>query len=183
MKRGKAVILMICLVMFGLTNAFAQSKKEKIEALTKKVDSLQKVLSAKNESLVQAQIKLAKMEGTRDAHDEEIKRLENKTDSLKDALITRNITVESQASNIAQLNKDLSDLQAQQKEWISKNDTLTAQLNSVKQKPAEAPTTTVKDSVKAPNPVKDPKSTGAPKEEGKAVNPPAGNKQDPIVKN
>jgi len=183
MKRGKLVVLMNCMVMFGLTNAFAQSKKEKIEALTKKVDSLQKVLSAKNESLVQVQLKLAKMEGTRDAHDEEIKRLENKTDSLKDALITRNMTVESQASKIVQLNKDLSSLQAQQKEWTSKNDTLTTQLNSLKQKPGDAPTTTLKDSVKDSNPVKDSKSTGTPKEEGKATNTTIGNKQEPIVKN
>jgi len=178
MKTGKLVMLMICVMLFGLTRAFAQSKKEKIEVLTKKVDSLQKALSAKNESLVQAQIKLAKMEGTRDAHDEEIKRLENKADSLKEALITRNMTIESQTSKIAQLNKDLSGLQAQQKEWTTKNDTLAAQLNSLKQKPNDAAiTTTVKD------PVKDAKQTGAPKEEGKAGNQPAGNKQDPIVKN
>jgi chromosome segregation ATPase len=178
MKRGKLVILTICLVMIGLTNAFAQSKKEKIEVLTKKVDSLQKALSAKNESLVQVQVKLAKMEGTRDAHDEEIKRLENKTDSLKDALITRNMTIESQASKIAQLNTDLSGLQAQQKEWTSKNDTLAAQLNLLKPKPNDgAATTTIKD------PAKDTKQPGAPKEEQKAGNQPAGNKQDPIVKN
>lgn len=179
MKTGKLVILMICVVMFGLTNAFAQSKKEKIEILTKKVDSLQKALSAKNENLVQVQLKLAKMEGTRDAHDEEIKRLENKADSLREALITRNMTVESQASKIAQLNKDLSGLQAQQKEWTSKNDTLAAQLSTLKQKPNDATvTTTVKD------PVKDiTKQTAPPKEEGKARNQPIGNKQDPIVKN
>lgn len=177
MKRGKLIAVMICMVMFGLTNAFGQSKKEKIEALTKKVDSLQKILSAKNESLVQVQIKLAKMEGTRDAHNEEIKRLEDKTDSLKDALITRNMTVESQASKIAQLNTQITTLQAQQKEWTSKNDTLTAQLSSQKQKPSDAGAATTK------GPVKDPKPTGAPKDEGKAANPPVGNKQDPIVKN
>jgi len=179
MKTGKLVTLLICLVTFGLTNAFAQSKKEKIEALTKKVDSLQKALSAKNESLVQSQIKLAKMEGTRDAHDEEIKRLESKTDSLKDALITRNMTIESQASKIAQLNKDLSGLQAQQKEWTSKNDTLTAQLNSLKPKSSDAGTTTA-----AKDAVRDTTKPIAPtKEEGKAGNQPVGNKQDPIVKN
>lgn len=183
MKRGKLVVLMISVAMFGSINAFAQSKKEKIEALTKKADSLQKVLSAKNESLVQAQIKLAKMEGTRDAHDEEIKRLENKTDSLKDALIKRNMTIESQASKITQLNKDLSGLQDQQKEWTSKNDTLTAQLNLLKQKPGDAGTTTVKDSAKDVNPVKDSKSPEASKEEGKATNTTTGNKQEPIVKN
>lgn len=177
MKRGKLVIVMICMVTFGLTDAFAQSKKEKIEDLTRKVDSLQKSLSAKNESLAQTQIKLAKLEGTKDAHDEEIKRLENKTDSLKDALITRNMTVESQASKIAQLNTDISGLQAQQKQWTSKNDTLTAQLNSLKSKPNDAQATTVKDSVQ------DPKQTGVRKEEGKTGNLPAANKQDPIVKN
>ena len=177
MKRGKIVIMMTCLVMFGLTNAFAQSKKEKIQALTKKVDSLEKVLSVKNESVVQLQIKLAKLEGTRDAHNEEIQRLENKTDSLKELLIARNMTVESQASKIVQLNKDLSGLQAQQKEWTSKNDTLTAELNSLKQKPGDSPVTTIKD------PVKDTKQIGAPREEGKPGNQSVGNKPDPIVKN
>jgi chromosome segregation ATPase len=179
MKRGKLVILMICMVIFGLTNAFAQSKKEKIEGLTKKVDSLEKALSVKNESLVQTQIKLAKLEGTRDTHNEEIKRLEDKADSLKEALITKNMTVESQASKIAQLNADISGLQAQQKEWTSKNDTLTSQLNSLKPKPSDIPatTTTIKD------PVKDVKSPGVLKEEGKAGNTTTGKKQDPIVKN
>src|SRR5579859_5272427 len=174
MKRGKLAALIIFMVVFGLTNAFAQSKKEKIEALTKKIDSLQKALSAKNESLVQAQIKLAKMEGTRDAHDEKIKRLENKTDSLKDALITKNMMIESQASKIAQLNKDLSGLQAEQKEWTSKNDTLSAELNSLKQKSSDAKATSVKDSVHDP---KQPQP-GVQKDEGKAGNPPVGNKQD-----
>lgn len=172
MKTGKLVIMMICVVMLGLTNAFAQSKKERIEVLTKKVDSLQKVLSAKNESLVQVQLKLAKMEGTTDAHNEEIKRLEDKTDSLKDALIAKKMTIESQASKIAQLNSDISGLQAQQKEWTTKNDTLAAQLSSLKQKPNDAATI-----------VKDAKPAGAPKEEGKAGNQPVGNKPDPIAKN
>lgn len=177
MKRGKLVAAMICITIFGLTSVFAQSKKEKIEALTKKVDSLQKVLSAKNESLIQLQIKLAKMEGTKDAHDEEIKRLENKTDSLKDALITKNMTIESQASKIAQLNKDLSGLQAEQKEWASKNDTLTTELNSLKQKPNDAPATSAKDSIQPP------KQTGILKDQAKTEIRPAVNKQDPIVKN
>lgn len=177
MKRGKLVAAMICLAILGLTNAFAQSKKEKIEALSKKVDSLQKVLSVKNESLVQIEVKLAKMEGTRDAHDEEIKRLENITDSLKDALITRNMTIESQATKIAQLNKDLNGLQAEQKEWASKNDTLVAELNSMKQKPNDAPVGSVKDSVQATKPAR------VLKEEGKTGNSPAVSKQDPIVKN
>lgn len=177
MKREKLVIVMICMAMFGFSSTFAQSKKEKIEDLTKKVDSLQKSLFAKNESLVQTQIKLAKLEGTRDTHNEEIQRLENKADSLKEALITKNMTVESQASKIAQLNKDLTGFQAQQKEWTSKNDTLVAQLNSLKQKPNDAVATTVKDPVKDTT-----KPAGTQKEEEKAVTSP-GSKQDPIVKN
>jgi len=177
MKTGKLIILMICMVVFGLTNAFAQSKKEKIEVLTKKVDSLQKALSAKNESLVQAQIKLAKLEGTKDAHNEEIKRLEDKSDSLKEALITKNMTVENQTAKITQLTKDISGLQAQQKEWTSKNDTLTAELNSLKQKPSDTPVAVVKDSVK------DTKASGATKEGEKAVTVTPANKPEPIVKN
>jgi hypothetical protein len=74
-------------------------------------------------------------------------------------------------------------LQAQQKEWTSKNDTLITQLNSLKQKPDDAPTTIVKDAVKDANPVKDSKLPGAPKQEGKATNTATGNKQEPIVKN
>ncbi|MBV8390382.1 MAG: hypothetical protein JO080_11330 [Mucilaginibacter sp.] len=177
MKKGRLIVLTICVVMVGFTNAFAQSKKEKIGVLTKKVDSLEKVLSVKNEGMVQLQVKLAKLEGTRDAHNEEIKRLEDKNDSLKEALITRNITIEAQSSKIAQLNKDISGLQAQQKEWTSKNDALNAELSSIKQKSDDAGATTVKDSVK------DTKSTVAPKEGEKAGTTTTGNKSDPIVKN
>ena len=117
------------------------------------------------------------MEGTKDAHDEEIKRLESKTDSLKGALITRNMLVESQASKIAQLSKDLSGLQAEQKAWTSKNDTLSAELNSLKQKSSDTQATNVN------GPIQDQKQTGLQKEEGKAGNPPSVSKQDPIVKN
>ena len=173
MKRGKLVILMIGVVVSGMTSAYAQSKKEKIEMLTRKMDSLEKVLSVKNESLVQLQIKLARMEGTADTHNEEIKRLENKADSLKEALIVRKMTVESQASKITQLNADIGGLQAQQKEWTSKNDALTAELNSLKQKPGDAGVTTVKDS----------KSTESPKEGEKAGNIATSNKPDPAIKN
>jgi chromosome segregation ATPase len=134
MKRGKLVILMIGVVVCGVTSANAQSKKEKIEMLTRKTDSLQKVLSVKSESLVQLQIKLARLEGTADAHNEEIKRLENKADSLKELLVARNMTIESQASKITQLNTDINGLQLQQKDLTSKNEALAAELNSLKQK-------------------------------------------------
>jgi chromosome segregation ATPase len=177
MKRGKLVILMIGVVVSGMTSVYAQSKKEKIEMLTRKMDSLEKALSVKNESLVQLQIKLARMEGTTDTHNEEIKRLENKADSLKEALIVRNMTIESQASKITQLNTDISELQAQQKDWTSKNDALTDELNSLKQKPNDAGVTTDKDSVK------DSKSTEPPKEERKAGSIATSNKPDPAIKN
>ncbi|WP_426669624.1 hypothetical protein ACPPVU_25835 [Mucilaginibacter sp. McL0603] len=173
MKRGKLVILVIGVVISGMTSVYAQSKKERIEILTRKTDSLEKALSVKNESLVQLEIKLAKLEGTTDTHNEEIKRLENKADSLKEALIVRNMTIESQGSKITQLNKDINGLQAQQKEWTSKNDSLTVELNSLKQRPGDAGVTTVKDS----------KSTESPKEERKAGSVATSNKPDPAIKN
>lgn len=173
MKKGKLVILMIGMVVSGLISANAQSKKEKIELLTRKMDSLEKTLSVKNESLVQLQVKLARQEGTTDAHNAEIKRLENKTDSLKEMLISKNMTIESQASKITQLNTDLSGLQAQQKEWTSKNEALAAELTSLKQKPAD-PGTIVSDA-KPADPLK--------KEDPKAVNPVSGVKPNPIIKN
>jgi len=178
MKRGKLVILMIGVVISGMTSAYAQSKKERIEFLTRKMDSLEKTLSAKNESLVQLQIKLAKLEGTADTHNEQIKRIENKADSLREALIVRNMTIENQESEITQLNTDISELQAQQKEWTSKNEALTAELNSLKQKPSDAVVvTTAKDSVK------DSKPTGSPKEEKKTESIATSSKPDPAIKN
>ncbi|MDB5032429.1 hypothetical protein, partial [Mucilaginibacter sp.] len=96
MKKGKVVILMIGMVVSGIISAGAQSKKEKIEMLTQKTDSLEKTLSLKNESIVQLQIKLARLEGTKDAHNEQIKRFENKADSLKEELIVTNMTIENQ---------------------------------------------------------------------------------------
>jgi len=133
MKSGKVAILMIGMVVAGISVS-AQSKKERIELLTRKADSLEKTLSLKNESLVQLQVKLARLEGATDAHNEVIKRLENKTDSLKEVLITRNMTIESQAAKITQLTTDINGLQAQQKEWTSKNEALTLEVNSLKPK-------------------------------------------------
>jgi len=141
MKTRKIALLVIGLAMAAITGVYAQSKKEKIELLTRKVDSLEKALSAKNESVVQLQIKSARLEGVADAHNEEIKRLENKADSLKGALIARNLTVESQASKIAQLNDDSTTLRAQLKEWTARNAALLSELESLKPKQAESTTT------------------------------------------
>jgi chromosome segregation ATPase len=172
MKRGKLVILLIGIVAFGITSAYAQSKKEKIELLTRKTDSLEKVLSIKNESLVQLQVKLARLEGATDAHNEVIKRLENKADSLKELLIARNTTIESQTAKITQLTTDISGLQAQQKDWTSKNEALAVELNSLKPKPADAGL-----------PPKDTKTADPPKTDAKAVNVVPDNKPNPQVKN
>jgi chromosome segregation ATPase len=172
MKKGKLVILMIGMVVSGLISANAQSKKEKIEMLTRKMDSLEKTLSVKNESLVQLQVKLARQEGTTDAHNAEIKRLENKTDSLKEMLISKNMTIESQASKITQLNTDLSGLQAQQKEWTTKNEALAAELTSLKQKPSD--TGAIVSDAKPADPLK--------KEDPKAGNV-VPVKPNPIIKN
>jgi chromosome segregation ATPase len=161
MKTGKLVILMIGMVVSGIVSVNAQSKKERIELLTRKTDSLEKILSVKNESLVQLQVKLARLEGTADAHNEQLKRFENKADSLKEMLIARNITIESQASKITQLSTDVNGLQTQQKEWASKNEALTLELNSLKQKPGDAGVV-----------LKDVKPADPPKEDIKAVNKP-----------
>ncbi|MDB5031260.1 hypothetical protein [Mucilaginibacter sp.] len=138
MKKGKVVILMIGMVVSGIISAGAQSKKEKIEMLTQRTDSLEKTLSLRNDSIVQLKIKLARLEGTKDAHNEQIKRFENKADSLKEELIVSNMTVENQQAKITQLNADINGLQTQQKEWASKNEALTLEVNSLKPKPAEA---------------------------------------------
>jgi septal ring factor EnvC (AmiA/AmiB activator) len=172
MKRGKLVILMIGIVLSGITNAYAQSKKEKIELLTRRADSLEKVLSTKNENLVQLQIKLARFEGATDAHNEVIKRLENKADSLKELLIARNTTIESQASKITQLTTDINGLQAQQKDWTSKNEALALELNSLKPKPADAGIA-----------LKEVKPADPPKADAKAANVVSDNKPNPQVKN
>lgn len=167
MKTGKLVILMIGMVVSGIVSVNAQSKKERIELLTRKTDSLERVLSVKNESLVQLQVKLARLEGTADAHNEQLKRFENKADSLKAMLIARNVTIESQASKITQLSTDINGLQTQQKEWASKNEALTLELNSLKQKPGDVGIV-----------LKDVKSAEPPKEELKAVTKP-----EPAIKN
>ncbi|MDB5153761.1 MAG: hypothetical protein JWR54_2512 [Mucilaginibacter sp.] len=172
MKKGKLVILMIGMVVSGLTSVNAQSKKEKIEMLTRKTDSLQRLLSFKNESVIVLQIKLSRLEGIKEAHNEEIQRLENKTDSLKELLIARNMTIESQTSKIAQLNTDLNGLQAQQKDWASKNEALATELNSLKPKPVDVGTVP-----------KETKTADIPKEEAKSGNVVSGIKPNPPIKN
>jgi chromosome segregation ATPase len=141
MKTGKLIILIIALAASGITAAHAQSRKEKIELLTKKVDSLEKAVSAKSESLQQLQVKLARMEGAADVHTEEIKRLENKSDSLRSALIGKTMAVDAQAAKITELSAQITELQAQGKDLASKNDALTAELKTFKSKPEDTNTT------------------------------------------
>jgi len=149
MKIRRLAILVIGLALAGISGALAQSKKE----LNLKIDSLEKQLAAKNESLVQLQIKYARLEGATDVHNEEIKRLETKADTLKAALIARNSTVESQASKIAQLTDDTNTLRAQLKEWTARNAALLSELEALKPKPAD-PLASGK-SVKPGEPLKD----------------------------
>lgn len=168
MKTRRLAILVIGLAIAGISSVYAQSKKD----LNKKIDSLEKALSAKNESLVQLQIKSARLEGAAEVHNEEIRRLENKNDSLKEAVITGNAIIENQSSKIAQLNGDANTLRAQLKEWTSRNDALLSELEALKAKPGESTTA-----------VKGAKPADPPKEEAKNGNVVSDNKKDPGVKN
>jgi chromosome segregation ATPase len=159
MKNRRLVVLLFTIAVFGATSVHGQSKKEQIEMLKQQVDSLQRALAMKSESMVQLEVKVARIEGATDAHKEEIKRLESKSDSLKDALMSSSARLESQAAKIKQLNSDITGLQAEQKDWASKNEALNAELNTLKQTPAD--TTATAANAKPADPTKaEPKTSG-----------------------
>ncbi|HEY8783317.1 MAG TPA: hypothetical protein VIM16_16950 [Mucilaginibacter sp.] len=172
MKNGKLVILMIGMAVSGITFVNAQSKRERIEMLTRKTDSLERVLSIKNENFVRLQIKLARLEGAADAYTGWIKQIEARADSLQAVLTAKTVTIESQTSKITQLTAVINGLQTAQKDWESKNEALTTEMNSMKQKPGDTGIA-----------VKETKQVDPPKEEAKTGTVVTGNKPDQPVKN
>lgn len=112
----------------GMTAVQAQSKKEIIEMLTQKVDSLQKKLNAKNESVHALEIKLAKFEGASEAHNEIIKRLENRQDSLKDSLSAKTTLIGALTSERTKLLADLQSYQVRDQAWVALHDSLQSEI-------------------------------------------------------
>lgn len=132
MKRMRLVLLTISLVATGITGVDAQSKKEMIELLTRKNDSLEKALAAKTESLHQLEVKFAKMEGASGVHQELIKQLQSQSDSLRASLSAKELAIESLDAEKTKLTEEVRNYQALEKEWASKNEGLLAELQSFK---------------------------------------------------
>lgn len=136
MKKVRLFIPVIGLILFTATIAHAQSKKEQISFLSRKADSLQKVLAHTSDSLHHLEIKLARLEGAAEAHKEVINRLESRSDSLNKEVTDKSSAIENLTSQLAKLNESM---QLKEKEWTAKNEELTAELTVFKQKGTPAP--------------------------------------------
>lgn len=134
MTRFKLWITLSAFAILGVSSATAQSKKEIIAKLTNRLDSVQKALYAREESIHQLEVKMARLEGAAAAHNEIITRIESKSDSLRDALTGKNATIETLQAQLNQLNSQIEGFQSQEKEWNSKNQALQAELNIFKEK-------------------------------------------------
>ncbi|KAA8476117.1 hypothetical protein BDE36_3055 [Arcticibacter tournemirensis] len=132
--RAIKLFLIMGVAVIAMSAASAQSKKQMIEILTLKADSLQKALSAKSESFHQLEIKQARLEGATEAHNEVIKRLESKADSLTALLMSKDTTIQSLTTKISALRNVVDVLKAQEKEWSTQNEVLQTELAAFKQK-------------------------------------------------
>ena len=74
------------LMIFSTITLNAQSRKEIIESLTQRTDSLSRLLKNRNEALKNTEIKLAKMEGAAEVNQVFFKQYQGKTDSLLKSL-------------------------------------------------------------------------------------------------
>lgn len=160
------MIAVIGMVVCGTASLKAQSKKEVIQQLNRKADSLQRVLLIREDNIHQLEVKLARIEGAAEVNNGLIKRTESKADSLAQALMARNATIESQKAEIAKLSEEVTGFKNQEKELSTKNEALMAELKTVKDKTTEV----------AAVPVKETKTAEAPKE---AIKPPA---SSPVAK-
>lgn len=135
------------LMIFNITTLNAQSRKEMIESLMHKTDSLNRLLKDKNEALKKAEIKLAKMEGAAEAKQVFFNQYQGKTDSLSKSLSEKDSIINNLNTELTQLKASIYELQESKKEIISKNEQLQAELNTHKQN--TVPVSTLKKETKA----------------------------------
>jgi chromosome segregation ATPase len=133
MKTYEFFLLVSGLILFNLTTLNAQSRKEIIESLTNKSDSLNKLLKDKNEALQKAEIQLARMEGAAEANRLFFKQYENRTDSLSKALSNKDSLINNLNSELTKLKAAFYESEKSRKQLSSENDTLKAELNTYKQ--------------------------------------------------
>lgn len=140
MKTYKFFMLISGLMLFNITilNAQTQSRKEIIELLTEKVNSLTRLLKDKDETLKKVEIKLAKMEGAAEANQLFFKQYENKTDSLSKSISNKDSLIINLKNELTKLKASFYELEESKKEISSKNETLQLELNTYKQNAAPA---------------------------------------------
>ncbi len=139
MKTYKFFLLVSGLILFNLTTLNAQSRKEIIESLTNKSDSLNKLLKDKSEALQKAEIQLARMEGAAEANRLFFKQYENRTDSLSKALSNKDSLINNLNSELTKLKAAFYESEESRKQLSSENDTLKVELNTYKQNIPPAP--------------------------------------------
>ena len=155
-------------LIFGITSLNAQSRKEMIELLIHKTDSLNQLLKDKNEALKKAEIKLAKMEGAAEAKQVFSNQYQGKTDSLSKSLSEKDSIINNLNTELTQLKASIYELQESKKDIIGKNEQLQAELNTYKQNAVPVPTVKKETKVMEPNAVatetkQQPVKTVAPK--------------------
>lgn len=140
MKTFRFFMLISGIMAFNITvlNAQTQSRKEIIESLTEKVNSLTRLLKDKDESLKKVEIQLAKMEGAAEANQFFFKQYENKTDSLSKSISNKDSLINNLNNQLTKLKASFFELEENKKEISSKNEILQAELNTYKQNNAPA---------------------------------------------
>ncbi len=147
MKTYQLIALISGLIVFNLPSLNAQSRKEIIESLTQKTDSLNKLLRDKNETIKKTEIQLARLEGAAEANQLFFKQYENRTDSLSRSLSKKDSLINNLNSELTKLKAAFYESEESRKEISTRNDTLQAELAVYKQN--ATPAAVVKKEAKA----------------------------------
>jgi uncharacterized protein (TIGR02145 family) len=131
----KALLFLSSFLLVGIT--FSQSKKEQIEQLNNRVDSLNKVLSSER---VDNSKKISTLESSKTYLEERYNELENNYNSLVNKVSTLSIDLQTSKAETASKQQTISDLQAQLKTKKDSLEIVRAELEKLK--PAPKPVVT-----------------------------------------
>ncbi|WP_207425166.1 hypothetical protein [Pedobacter sp. SYSU D00535] len=139
MKKGQLLVVGAALAGLCVTNAVAQTKKQMIETLTARADSLERMLATRTKAFHECEVKFAKLEGVSETREAAAKKAESKADSLLGLLNTKETIIADLNKQLTDLNTEADSLRTEAKTLADQNQSLTSKLAGLNQTEEKAP--------------------------------------------
>ena len=139
MKNFKLVVAAFGIAAISASGVHAQNRKEIIQTLTRKTDSLEKALLGKTETIHKLEVQLAKLEGSTETQEQATRRAEIKADSLIATLLSKNTLIDNLNGQVSKLSKELDSLQSNREALTTEKEALQAELANFRQKKENEP--------------------------------------------